>query len=646
MQARTAGKFVIEDAAQALGSWCGDKHIGTMGDVGVFSFGAPKIITTGQGGCIITNRDDLNERIIAIKNFGRSVGVTGETYNVMGLNFKFTDLQAAFGVEQMRKLPDIVKRKKRIYEIYRKELKNLVGFVDTDLDYVTPTYPEILVSDNDKIPLIKHLAEHNIGSRSVYCSLSSQPYHVNWARPADVTDWIYCRGIQLPSQSNMTDEDVKEVCRVVKDFFYYRKFNQDKNILVNNWKQYVYKNVDRICLIIVGQPRYMGTEEWEQHFVQRMRDTVVEHNVPIDLIVAAWEYDTISQDLFQHYKRKEDCTTVGLPVKLTEEHTESNDEYLKRLKNLYYDVSNDINIKHKGKIRARKKEFEDYISRTFEFVDTIKVMWEDPFEFSQEYAIEIKKYVEAHPEEFPYYENNWDFHFFLTMGLYNQHIVCANVYKKNKSYFDKLTRNSVIVKTRTDIAFNKSNLDQNVNLWNFAGLLFSGFSPSLGLHLENIADGKHNHYTTATGEIIDLHPVVLLNVPSNDSNILKGSILASDYTHCFDIEGFKIYATEFKDWVFENPWIRFYYYPKPISIHRDVDWSGVEKLYAKAEVQIHDFFIDKNFSVKYSSHAPSFYKHPVTSLYRDQYPEVIDLSRWLWYEWDSTMLDYLLGKDL
>jgi len=109
---RTQGRFVIEDSAQALGSWHKDKHIGTMGNLGIFSFGAPKIITTGQGGCIITDDEELSKQVHAIKNFGRTVGV-GEVYNVMGMNFKFTDIQAAFGVEQMKKLPAIVERKKR-----------------------------------------------------------------------------------------------------------------------------------------------------------------------------------------------------------------------------------------------------------------------------------------------------------------------------------------------------------------------------------------------------------------------------------------------------------------------------------------------------------------------------------------------------
>lgn len=215
-QLRDQGHFVIEDAAQALGSWHGEQHIGTMGHVGVFSFGAPKIITTGQGGCIVTNSDGISDRIHAIKNFGRTVGV-GEVYNIQGMNFKFTDLQAAFGIEQMRRLPDVVARKKEIYSGYRTLLKDApVDFVHTDLDWSTPTYPEILVDDRDG--LADYLRQRSIGCRAVYYSLSSQPYHSQWATPTPVTDSIAQRGLQLPAQADLLDYDIVEICNVIKDF--------------------------------------------------------------------------------------------------------------------------------------------------------------------------------------------------------------------------------------------------------------------------------------------------------------------------------------------------------------------------------------------------------------------------------------------
>ena len=215
-QLQDRGHFVIEDAAQALGSWWNNKHVGTIGDVGVFSFGAPKIITTGQGGCVITNKVDLNEKIVAIKNFGRTVGI-GETYNIMGMNFKFTDLQASFGIEQMRKLPEVVKRKKDIYRRYKKNLEDIVEFVETNLAFITPTYPEILIDQRDE--LTDYLRERKIGCRAVYNSLSSQPFHSMWATPTPVTDSIGAKGLHLPAQADLSDYDIDEISNAIRDFY-------------------------------------------------------------------------------------------------------------------------------------------------------------------------------------------------------------------------------------------------------------------------------------------------------------------------------------------------------------------------------------------------------------------------------------------
>ena len=212
---RENGRVVIEDSAQALGSkTINDIHCGTMGDMGVFSFGAPKIITTGQGGCIVTNDENISKQIHAIKNFGRTVKV-GEVYNVMGLNFKFTDLQASFGVPQMKKLPFIVQHKKQLFKWYRTHLKGVVDFIPTDLEYATPTYPEILVSKRDK--LVEELRVEGIGCRAVYDSLCNQPFHRKWRTLTPIADELATRGLHLPGQFDLREEDVKKIASVVKN---------------------------------------------------------------------------------------------------------------------------------------------------------------------------------------------------------------------------------------------------------------------------------------------------------------------------------------------------------------------------------------------------------------------------------------------
>lgn len=208
---------LLEDAAQSLGSIHNAKHLGTFGDIGSFSFSAPKIITTGQGGALVTDDEDLACRMRKIKDFGRiKAGV--DVHDAIGYNFKFTDLQAVVGVEQMKKLPWRVKRKKEIFDVYRSELRDVreVEFLQTDCEQTAPWFIDIFVPD--PAGLKQYLANHNIGSRPIYPALHSQEA-VQISGAFAVTDDLTRRGLWLPSSSFLTDEQVLRVCHVIKRFF-------------------------------------------------------------------------------------------------------------------------------------------------------------------------------------------------------------------------------------------------------------------------------------------------------------------------------------------------------------------------------------------------------------------------------------------
>ena len=207
---------VIEDAAQSLGSFHNCKHLGTFGDIGSLSFSAPKIITTGQGGALITDDKELYSKITKIKDFGRSQGGI-DFYQTMGFNFKFTDLQAVIGIEQMKKLPWRVNRKKEIYKMYVKCLKGFKGlkFISTDLINVSPWFVDVLSKDRDGLK--KHLKANNIGSREFYPSLHNQPvYGENGDYP--IAEMISKKGLWLPSSAFLSDEQIYFICDVIKKF--------------------------------------------------------------------------------------------------------------------------------------------------------------------------------------------------------------------------------------------------------------------------------------------------------------------------------------------------------------------------------------------------------------------------------------------
>jgi len=213
------GLLLIEDSAQALGSSYKDnRHMGTVGAVGSFSFSAPKVISTGQGGAIITNNKEIAYKIRKLKDFGRSGG-GNDIHDSIGYNFKFTDIQAVIGIEQMKKLDWRVNRKKEILKLYKSLLKDLdkVKFFHQDLEKTTPWFIDLLVENRDN--LIKYLHQKGIGSRVMYPPINEQKaYKIKGDYP--VSKLVGNNGLWLPSGSQLTDDQVNLICKTIMDFYY------------------------------------------------------------------------------------------------------------------------------------------------------------------------------------------------------------------------------------------------------------------------------------------------------------------------------------------------------------------------------------------------------------------------------------------
>ncbi|MDA1196376.1 MAG: DegT/DnrJ/EryC1/StrS family aminotransferase [Nanoarchaeota archaeon] len=209
--------FFIEDAAQSLGSFYKGKHIGRYGSIGSFSFSAPKIITTGQGGALITDDDGLYEKMRKLKDFGRSSG-GNDFHDSIGYNFKFTDMQAVIGVEQMKKLGSRVSRKKEMFKRYQDGLAEVkeVSFIATDLENTAPWFIDVYVSRRDE--LVAFLKEKGFGSRPIYPPIHSQEaYSVSGSFP--VTEEFAGKGLWLPSSIKVTDEQIDAISFAIKEFY-------------------------------------------------------------------------------------------------------------------------------------------------------------------------------------------------------------------------------------------------------------------------------------------------------------------------------------------------------------------------------------------------------------------------------------------
>lgn len=214
------GLFLIEDAAQALGSYWQGKHLGTFGDIGSFSFSVPKIITTGQGGALITQRQKLYNKIEKIKDFGRiNSGV--DIHDNWGWNFKFSDFLAVIGLSQMAKLKTRIKRKKEIYQRYYDNLHQLksVRFLPTNLKETTPWFIDIYV-DQPK-SLWYYLTDQGIGTRPIYPAIHSQKiYRAEYKHTRfPVSTKAGQQGLWLPSSITLTNTQIDFISNAIKRYY-------------------------------------------------------------------------------------------------------------------------------------------------------------------------------------------------------------------------------------------------------------------------------------------------------------------------------------------------------------------------------------------------------------------------------------------
>jgi perosamine synthetase len=209
--------YLIEDSAQSLGCRINGKNLGTFGDIGCFSLSTPKIISTGQGGFCVTNNDIFAKKMRMIKNFGRRE--SGEdNFEVFGINLKFTDLQAVIGIEQMKKIDYRVNRMREIYELYYTELKDVVEMRKPLNDEWIPWFVDIF-TDKRK-GLVDFLKKHQISTRYVYGEINKTKMYYN--KDIFVNSQYICNnGLFLPSYITIKNDDIKQICKLIKLFYYF-----------------------------------------------------------------------------------------------------------------------------------------------------------------------------------------------------------------------------------------------------------------------------------------------------------------------------------------------------------------------------------------------------------------------------------------
>ncbi|MBV8150588.1 MAG: DegT/DnrJ/EryC1/StrS family aminotransferase, partial [Candidatus Eremiobacteraeota bacterium] len=197
---------VVEDAAQALGSRTSDGYLGTLGDMGCFSLGATKIITTAQGGFIATNDGELRERLVLLRNHGVTSTFIA-SYEQFGFNLKFNDVLASLGLAQLERIEEYAAAHRAQYLRYKEALAGLpfIRLLDMPIDDGrVPLWIEALASQRDRVHA--HLLERKIQTRPFLPDLSESP-HLGGDDAAYVHSKRFRRdGITLPCGPDLSDE--------------------------------------------------------------------------------------------------------------------------------------------------------------------------------------------------------------------------------------------------------------------------------------------------------------------------------------------------------------------------------------------------------------------------------------------------------
>lgn len=206
--------FLIEDAAESIGAFAHDMKSGTIGDIATFSFFGNKTITTGEGGAILTSNPEWDRKMRQLKNQGNSETVR-YYHDVLGYNYRMTNIQAAIGCAQFERIEKILKRKREIYLGYQSGLDSRFVVQEDVPGFRSSHWMNgfLAVTETQKERIRNHLSDHGVETRPFFPPMSSMPY--NESRNLQTCLDLYARGIILPSYHLLTDGEIELIVGLV-----------------------------------------------------------------------------------------------------------------------------------------------------------------------------------------------------------------------------------------------------------------------------------------------------------------------------------------------------------------------------------------------------------------------------------------------
>jgi perosamine synthetase len=210
---------MVEDCAEAIGTLYKDRHVGTFGNIATFSFFGNKMITTGEGGMVVTNDKELYDRTVHLKGQGLSKN-TFYWHDVIGYNYRMTNICAAIGLAQLEQVDHFASRKIEIAGLYQASLKNSSVVFHCQIGDVRHSFwmCSILVDKPElRDELRNFLLQRGVETRPLFFPIHTMPIYLE-ENSYPVAEDLSRRGINLPSHPSLSNQEIIEITTFIKSF--------------------------------------------------------------------------------------------------------------------------------------------------------------------------------------------------------------------------------------------------------------------------------------------------------------------------------------------------------------------------------------------------------------------------------------------
>lgn len=216
-KAKNLGLKTLEDAACSLGAKIGADYVGAIADYSCFSFHPRKVITTGEGGMITTDNDEMAEKCYSFKHFGAK----GSSFEFIGTNYKMSNILSAIGLIQMKKIEKIIKMRIEKAKIYKDLLSKISGikpaYDGMGTRQTFQSYTCYVEKENSRDKIRKALADENIQSQIGTYALHLEPAYKNTKKIGNLknSELLFKNALTLPLHHELTQNDQERICDII-----------------------------------------------------------------------------------------------------------------------------------------------------------------------------------------------------------------------------------------------------------------------------------------------------------------------------------------------------------------------------------------------------------------------------------------------